>query len=470
MRIRRRRKKKGCCLYQLLLLLLLSIGLIYGWNKLSTLLPIGTGYAAKYLCSCNNLTDRTIQDIIENDLDIFPMQYAKTGIIEDEAISSIAGMFAQRASYDEDLGCVLQFADYDEVDVTIPEYQLPNQDNIPWPNGNLIEAYQEIKHPHLETILDEAFEENLKQEKNTRAVIVLKNGKVIAERYAPGFHQNTRLIGWSMTKTITGVLTGILVKQGKLDISKKGLIPEWNDDDRKNITLDHLLRMSSGLEWEESYGSETDVTRMLYKQPDMFKYAASKSQEFVPDTHWEYSSGTSNILSGFIRQTIGNDEVYWRFPFEELLYKIGMYSTIMETDAAGNFVGSSYTFATARDWSRFGLLLSQNGRWYSGSPEDSLGTEIVTKDWIEYMRTPTKDAVMGEYGAQTWLNYGEKGNEENRLFPDCPRDLFYCGGFKGQYVIVVPSEDLVIVRLGHSNPGVFDVNEFVRSVINATHE
>ena len=442
MQLRRRKKKKGCCLSKLIGLLVISVALIFAWNKSSSLLPIGTGYAAKYLCSCANLTDRNIETVIKDDLTISPMQYATSGVLDDQsAVSSFFGLFSQQARFDEDNGCVLDFANFDEVDVVLPTFELPNQDTLDWPLGN---ATVEIdQNTNLELVLNRAFEENAEENKNTRAVLVLKDGELIGERYASGFDRDTRLLGWSMSKTITGVLIGILAKSDPQIINRKGLFDHWKKDGRKQVTIDHLMRMSSGIRWQESYGSETDVTRMLYKQPDMVQYTASLPLDFDPDTEWEYASGTTNLLSGYIRSTFSSDTDYWLFPYQSLFHRIGMQSAVLETDAAGNFVGSSYGWATARDWARFGLFLSNKGIWE--------GDTIVEPEWLDYMTTPTALAPMGQYGAQTWLNAGELSNEQNRIFPDCPTDLFYCAGFKGQYVIVIPSEDVVIVRLGHSD-------------------
>ena len=171
-------------------------------------------------------------------------------------------------------------------------------------------------------------------------MLIVYDGKIISERYADGFNEDSKLIGWSMTKSITNALVGILVKQGKLDISKPAPVKTWEADDHKHITLNDLMHASSGLEWVENYSSPSGATNMLFKSKDMGVYAATAKVKDTPGEIFYYSSGTTNIISRIIRESVG-DENYYKFPYEQLLYKIGMNNTILETDAGGTIVGSS---------------------------------------------------------------------------------------------------------------------------------
>ena len=210
------------------------------------------------------------------------------------------------------------------------------------------------------------------------------------------------------------------------------------------------MHMSSGLKWNEDYGDVSDVTNMLYRSADCYKIAVNAPYQKKPGSEWKYSSGTSNILSGIMRNMIGNDKVYHEFPYVELFNKIGISSMIIESDAAGNFVGSSYTYATARDWARFGLLYYHDGIWK--------GDTILPKGWVNYTKTAAP-ASKGLYGAQFWLN-------QSKSMPDVPEDLFSCNGHRGQRVYIIPSRNLVVVRLGFSEEG-FNHNDFLKGILSA---
>jgi CubicO group peptidase (beta-lactamase class C family) len=284
------------------------------------------------------------------------------------------------------------------------------------------------------------------------------DGKLIAEKYAEGFDKNSKQIGWSMTKSVTNALVGILVKQGKLKINEAAPVPAWKNDARNKITLNDLMRMSSGLDWEENYSGPSDVTNMLFKKKDMGIYAASVPAKYEPGIKFYYSSGTTNIISRIVRETIG-DENYYRFPYEELFYKLGMQSMVLEPDAGGTFVGSSYSFATVRDFARFGLLYLNDGIWQ--------GERILPDGWVKYSTTPVSGAKMGEYGAHFWLNAGESGNPSHRIYPDIPADLFWADGYEGQKVFIIPSKKLVVAKLGLSQGDFQDDNKFLADIIDS---
>ena len=233
-------------------------------------------------------------------------------------------------------------------------------------------------------------------------------------------------------------------------------IPQWQNDDRKKITLHNLLQASSGLDWSETYFNPfEDFHQMFIKSDDKGGYAASRALKSEPNTVFQYSSGSTNILSRMIRQQVG-DVYYYKFPYEKLFYKIGMVNTVIEPDASGTFVGSSYSFATARDWARFGQLYLQDGVWE--------GERILPVGWVKYTTTPASTAVVGEYGAQWWLNAGAKEDVTKRKYPKLPTDTFWADGFEEQYVMVIPSKKLVVVRLGVSHHG-FEMEEMVTEII-----
>jgi CubicO group peptidase (beta-lactamase class C family) len=333
------------------------------------------------------------------------------------------------------------------------------QDTISWPQGDIVVDSLYNRYTKLNDVVNAAFEESDPQNPvNTRAVVIVHHGQIVAEKYAPSFSMNTPLIGWSMTKTVTNGMVGVLVKQGRLNVMAPAPVSEWKEDDRSKITLNNLMQASSGLKWEELYAGPSDATNMLFRKADAGGFAAQSKPEVAPDTKWYYSSGTTNIISRIARQTIG-DEDYYQFAYREIFHKIGAYSMVIEPDASGTFVGSSFSYATARDWARYGLLYLNDGMWN--------GEWIFPEGWVKYSTTPAKAAPNGEYGAQIWLNAGNKDDPNQKRFMDVPNDMYLMDGFEGQHVIMIPSRNLVIVRLGLSQKKQFDTNAFVRDVLNA---
>lgn len=290
-------------------------------------------------------------------------------------------------------------------------------------------------------------------EGHTRAIVVAYDTLFMEEAYNYGFTKDTRILGWSMTKSIMSTLVGIRVKQNKLTLDGKTLVTEWNNDERSKITLKNLLQMNSGLEWEENYSKICDATIMLFKESNTAKYAISSEALYPPDSVWYYSSGTANIISEIIKRSSNSYDDYISFPRNELFNKIGMRSMVLETDASGTFVGSSYSFATPRDWARYGLLYANNG--YRGDEQ------ILTEEWIKFTTTPTIKSG-GGYGAQFWLNGGD-----NPELPSCPDNIYFADGYNGQRVYIVPDYKLVIVRMGLSKKGEFNYDKFVRSILDS---
>jgi CubicO group peptidase (beta-lactamase class C family) len=244
-----------------------------------------------------------------------------------------------------------------------------------------------------------------------------------------------------MSKSVTGTLVGIAADRGWLKLSSNPRFDPWkrDADPRKDITIKNLLRMSSGLHFDETYGLFGDAPYMLFTAPSTARYALDKPLQHPPGKHWKYSSGTTNILSFYLKKVMGVQR-YYKFPREGLFEPIGMKSAVMEPDPSGTFVGSSFMYATARDWARFGLLYLRNGIWN--------GNRVLPEGWVEFATSRAPAAPEGRYGAHWWLNKGEKGKPSNRPFPELPADLYRASGFEGQELIVVPSENLVVVRLG----------------------
>jgi CubicO group peptidase (beta-lactamase class C family) len=256
-----------------------------------------------------------------------------------------------------------------------------------------------------------------------------------------------------MTKSIAGAMAGILSDEGKLEIEDKIKIPEWQNDKRSEMTVKDVIQMCSGLDWYENYFTISDATVMLMQSKDMLASVTDNELVFEPGTQWNYSSGDANLLSGIVRNTINNDNVYHSFPYKKLFHPIGMLNTIVETDANGLFVTSSYSYGSTRDWARFGLLFLNEGVF--------AGDTVISEDWVDFMKTEVPESE-GKYAGTFWL---EEPNDENELV-DVPDDIFFADGFLGQRIYIIPSKKLVAVRMGYGMSN-FSMNDFLREVIGA---
>jgi CubicO group peptidase (beta-lactamase class C family) len=322
----------------------------------------------------------------------------------------------------------------------------PQPDGTPWPT----EVWPTVAAPlALTEVLDRTIagvEPGTPQ--NTRAILVVKGGQLIGERYASGFDASSHLQSWSMAKSVVHALIGILLKDGQIDIYAPAKVDRWNrkvNDPRKVITVENLLRMESGLPFSEDYSNpeSSSVLQMLFGNGrlDIAEYAAGGLLEAHPGARWQYSSGTTNILSGVIRDKIGarSAEEYRSFMEESLFNRIGIRSAVPEFDAANTFIGSSYLHMTGRDWARFGLLYLRDGTWE--------GRRILPERWVDHARLPTPNSK-GQYGAHFWLNGINPETGQAAITDAIPTDAFMARGFGAQVVLIIPSMDLVVVYLG----------------------
>lgn len=422
---------------------------LYGYRVIN-------GLGAKLLCSGVFVAGRNADAVYGEDV-IPSHSLAKTMSYDvdqksQRVTTSFYGLFAQTAQYNQGLGCSIYQGEPPELSVTPASEKIPA---FKWPESSLDDS-----SPLNQLVANIVSESNSEPTTDTRALLVIKGGRIVAEQYAPGFDQNSLLLSWSMAKSVTSSLIGIWADEQHVDIDKPVDIKAWRADERKHISLRHLLTMSSGLNFNETYVPGTDSTRMLFMEDDMAGYAAGVGSLYPAGEHWAYSSGTTNILAGYLKQQLGGSlQASYDFAFNKLFKPAGMHSAVFEPDASGTFVGSSYLYMTARDWAKFGYLYLQGGQLN--------GQQIVPKAWVDFVKTPITAAAKGQYGGQFWLNAGEAGNPENRSFKDCPIDMYLASGHNGQYVAIIPSEDLVIVRLGWSNAKRFDLNKYFSAIIAA---
>ncbi|MEO6720372.1 MAG: serine hydrolase [Ferruginibacter sp.] len=458
-------KVKKIILRSLLVVILAGLGyaVYFCWITF----PIISGYGAKNMCSAVFLAGRSEQQENEQELGFFPMSLGSFTVdYKDSSVTGKVFGFAKRkAIYRTGLGATL-VNELPEETIRNQKFRMAqrpfvNTDTVAWPMGDKINTAPDsvINYAKLKQAVGNVFiEEDTTKPIRTRAVVVVHNGNIIAEQYASGYSKNSKLMGWSMTKSITNALTAILVKDGKLNVSDIAPVPEWSDakDIRHNITIKNILQQTTGLDFLENYSKSCDATKMLFASADMAAYTASHGPHNKPGQVFYYTSGNTNILSRIIRQTVGEQD-YHAFPYERLFYKLGMYSTIIEPDASGTFVTSSYSYGPARDWARFGLLYLNDGVYN--------GERLLPEGWVKQTTTPSDVAKRGQYGYQFWLNAGARNDSAKRSLPSCPTDLFYSHGYEEQYVFIIPSKNMVIVRLGLTQHDNFDRDKFVSEVL-----
>ena len=434
----------------------------YAWISF----PIISGFDAKEMCSCVFVSGRDKTAIDTSEFADFPFRLPANEVnYQDSSVTStVLGMAKKKAIYRKGIGCTL-INDIKENEVRSQTFSIPapplSTDTMPWPYGDKIADTipLAVNKNRLDAAIDNVFMEPYPGKKQrTRAVVVIYKGQLVAEKYAPGFNVNTKMYGWSMAKSFTAALIGILVKQGKLSVMQPAPVAEWSDpkDLRHTITIENLLQQTSGLDFLEDYSKASDVTNMLYKTGDMAAFTADHPLAHNPGEVFNYSSGNSNILSRIIRQTVGEKD-YAAYPFTALFYKIGMYNTLLEPDASGTYVGSSYINATARDFSRFGLLYYNDGVWN--------GERILPEGWVKQTTAPPATNKLKNYGYQFWLNGLRKDDPSKRKYPDAPVDMYYCDGYAGQAIYIIPSKNLVVVRLGLTLDRSFNENAFLKSII-----
>jgi CubicO group peptidase (beta-lactamase class C family) len=416
------------------------------------LLRVGSGYAAKIVCSNVFLAGRDADAVLASDVQAPGNPLLRLMRVSAERSSGrvhagLLGFIAGNdAVYRPGHGCAVT-SDPEHLvaaprtaaaDVGVPA------PSGPWPEGEEAESDQAIAGILSDPALTGP---------GMRAVLVVKNGRLIGERYGDGFTKDMPLIGWSMTKTVNAALIGRVMGEGHLALTDKDLLPEWSADARRDITLAQLLAMESGLAFDEDYGTVADVTRMLYLEDDMAHFAASRPLEAAPGSRFHYSSGTAVLLSRIWMNRIGDEARAQAYPQQALFRPLGMHSAVLEADAAGTFAGSSYLYATAHDWARFGLLLADDGVWH--------GQRLLPAGFVDLMQLPNAHGG-GRYSQmQTWLPVAGTS--------PVPAGTFMMQGHDGQTIAIDRSRRLVVLRMGLTPFAErYDVAPLIAAVASAT--
>ena len=435
-----------------------------GGYALNIAAMIGSGVVAKRICSEIWVAGRDPGQDFESEKSVVwvPVKH-RVDEISRTVTARTLGMGKQIAVWREGLGCAVTSG------MAVEAIRARNVGPAPpsksagglWPAGDLVPDAplpEGVDGAGLKKAVDWAFHEgNHPCPVQTRAVVVLHRGQLIYERYVEGFGPKTPMLGWSATKSVNHAIIGTAVHRGILDIHEPVGFKEWAGDRRREITLDQLLRMSSGLKDKESVSPWGRTDTMLFRKADMAEMAAKIPLKQDPGTHWEYASTSSLLVQRALREAFGDDTLYHRFPRRALFDPIGAESAVLEADPAGTFVGSSYLYMTARDWARVGLLYARDGVWG--------GERILPEGWAAYGCTPTPTAPKGRYGAHWWTNGGADAKPEDRPFPELPGDLCWAWGFEQNQVMLAPSRDLVVVRLGVTRDfDDFDLETFYSSI------
>lgn len=443
-------------IFKLLLTIALSVVLVAAiwiafWGK--DIFRVATGSVARSLCAAAFVSQ------VDPDRVFAEEQHPRTKVIDwamhyevdrprREARATIADHFAARAVYREGLGCLVAHGDVPEAAGAKP---LDFADAFP--DDKIVEPAD----PVLRAALDGAFAEpDPAQPRYTKAFVVLHEGKLIAERYAPGYGPNTPIWAHSLSKSLTNALIGVLVRQGMLRVDQTVA----GSDPQQQFTIDQLLRMTSGLPFDDNDDAINHLTRMMFLERDMAGYAAALPLEHAPGTTWAYSNAGYMLLSRFVRNVAGESAVDTeRFVQRELFEPLGMRHATLDVDATGTPIGASNSYASARDWARFGQLYLDDGVVN--------GQRILPEGWVAYSKSQTLDTG---YGAGFWTNLVDHGSvpvwDAPWGMPTLPKDMFYARGALGQYIVIVPSERLVVVRMGFGYGG---VEKAIGAIITALH-
>ncbi|ALO45082.1 serine hydrolase domain-containing protein [Pseudohongiella spirulinae] len=413
---------------------------------------VASGIGAKLLCSARYVSGFSEQQSLDDLVQYSPLlEYLNIEFDDNlrQVHASLFGMAPRTASYVEGIGCYSDFDGYPErasYQQTLPMPVFTSH----WPHGSRVDT---INHA-LQSQLDQMISSDNSQGLNTRALLIVKDGRIVAESYAQNVNPETPVLGWSMAKSLMAVMLGNLEYRGILDTGMQPVFREWSHDERSTITLQNLLTMTDGLDFSEQYNPGDDATAMLFTEPSSSDYAIRRPLRYEPGARFNYSSGTANLLSrvyfDHTGATLSDSLQDYR---QHIATPMSFQHSVFETDAAGILVGSSYFYASARDWARLGQMMLNGGVLN--------GARIVNEEWVRRATTPNNSDNNRAYGYQWWLN---RGNRSLR-WPDLPADAYAAQGNREQSITVMPSRNMVVVRLGWTS-GRYPINDRVAEMLS----
>jgi len=436
-----------------LALLVIFVIAAAGYWRPDRALQVASGLTAHHLCASTFTAgldpQATAEELVKPMLPGFvgPLLRYRVDRASKTVEASVAGLAPVRAVFTSGYGCRLQLD---------PKFQgpAPATPRAASPADAFAPATAvTTEDPGINAALSREFTEQPSQQPRfVKAIIIVKDGRVVAERYAPGFTLDTPLLSYSVAKSFSNALLGILVRQGRLQIEQRIGAPEWSnpDDPRRAVVVDDLLRMDSGIDAPESGSGFDPASQMLYAKDDMAAFAASFPLRVPPRTDWEYTSANTLILDRLLGATVGGGASGMRaFADKELCAPLHMDHVTMEFDGVGTFVGSAHVYATARDYARFGQLYLDDGI----GPD---GQRILPEGWVAYSRRST---LGSPYGAGFWTNDGPSASAARRVAQGFPKDGFFASGNRGQRIYIVPSQHLIVARFGYSPEPGFGISE-----------
>ncbi len=395
---------------------------------------VATGIGSKLLCSAEYVTGNSREQAFEDLVQYSPI-LSQISYSYDESQQTVTadlfGLQRKTASYIEGLGCAVDYDGYNQrQEITVRSARPGGA--TPWPAGDGVGA----RNPGVQSLLESILQEDNVAGYNTRALLVVNGGRIIAEVYGQQMTDESPLLGWSMAKSLNSIMLGNLEMRGLIDLTAETGFEDWQSDERSSIRIEDLLQMADGLAFSEQYNPGDDATAMLFTAPSSSDYVLEMPLAADPGTRFNYSSGTANILSRLYTDTLGGPQAAYDNFIEHIFKPMRFQDAVFETDASGVFMGSSYFYASARDWARMGLLMLNRG--------EINGQRLVTEEWVARATSPNTTDNDKAYGYQWWLN---RGNARLR-FANLPEDMYYANGNRQQSVMVIPSRDTIVVRLG----------------------
>jgi CubicO group peptidase (beta-lactamase class C family) len=447
-------KKTAAALSIFILIIIIATPRLVGfqvWN-IPAAIDMATGMGAKLACSSRYVTGLSEQQA-KADIVSYSAAAALLELSYNDATKTVTatmqGMAQKQAKYREGLGCALELGDTTALENISIQGISPTEDA--WPIGASVNTINKDVQTFTTKQLNQDNEAGLQ----TRALLVIKDGEIIAESYDDGFDSSSKLLGWSMGKSVTAMMLGRLDTIKGVDFQQTELFDDWKNDDRKNLNLVNLLQMSSGLDFDEPYVPGSDSTKMLFTAYSASDVALKSQLVYEPSRFFYYSSGTTNLLTRWLSNELGGTpQAMIDFTYNELFRPLHMANSIFETDSSGVLVGSSYLYSSARDWGRLAQLLLNDGLWEQ--------KQLISTDWIKQAATPNTSDNDKRYGYQFWLNAGH----EVLRWKDIPADAYAMQGNRSQRVMMIPSENTAIIRLGWTS-GKYPTNDNFAEILTA---
>lgn len=414
-------------------------------NYLYNAPEVATGIGARLACSMRYVLNQD-EPQIAADIKVYsPLLSLLDYEFDEQQQTATAGLGAYKrtASYIPNVGCDLDYAGFDRSKYQFPQIAVDEQ--AAWPQGNSVTTY----NADIQQKLDALLAEDNELGNDTRALLIVRQGQIVAESYAPGYSAKSMFLGWSMSKTVTGLLAGHLAMQGRFDVDERQLFPQWQDE-RREISLRQLMNMTDGLDYEELYEPGGSAPAMLFQSADSVEYMKSLPLLRTPGEHYRYSSGSTNLVMDIVMQRYGATREQAIANIAEQFFKpMALSPVVFEVDAAGLLMGSSYMYTTARNWAKLGLLMLNKG--------EINGTRLVSEQWVKDSITHNNAKNRGDYGYFWWLN----STKEHARWPSMNPNIYSAMGSRDQRVTVIPDQELVIVRLGWSPKKYRDDENFV---------